>query len=84
MLTPKELTAADLDGSFVIVYQARDLDGNVAEEVETIVKVVEGTPDYSNNPFNDFLRVALIVVACLAGTGIIVLIFVRPKERELK
>ena len=84
VLTPKELTAADLDGSFVIVYQARDLDGNVAEEVETIVKVVEGTPDYSNNPFNDFLRVALIVVACLAGTGIIVLIFVRPKERELK
>ena len=48
------------------------------------IKVVEGTPDYAANPWNDFFVTALIVIACLAGTGIIILIFVKPKERELR
>ena len=84
VLTPTELTASDSDGSFILVYQARDLAGNESDPVEVVIKVVEGTPDYSANPWNDFFVTALIVIACLAGTGIIILIFVKPKERELR
>ena len=84
VLTPTELTALDSDGSFILVYQARDLAGNESDPVEVVIKVVEGTPDYSANPWNDFFVTALIVIACLAGTGIIILIFVKPKERELR
>ena len=84
VLTPTELTASDSDGSFILVYQARDLAGNESDPVEVVIKVVEGTPDYAANPWNDFFVTALIVIACLAGTGIIILIFVKPKERELR
>lgn len=84
VLTPTALTPSDKNGSYILVYEARDLDGNVAEPAEVVLKVVEGTPTYADNPWNDFFRTALIVVACLSGTGIIVLIFVKPKERILK
>lgn len=84
VLTPTELTASDSDGSFILVYEARDRVGNVSDPVEVVIKVVEGTPDYAANPWNDFFVTALIVIACLAGTGIIILIFVKPKERELR
>ncbi|MBE5748479.1 MAG: hypothetical protein E7344_02485 [Clostridiales bacterium] len=69
---------------YVVVYEARDKAGNIAESQETVIEVVEGTPTYTANPFNDFVKTALIVVACLAGLGLIILIFVRPKERSLK
>ncbi len=82
VLTPTELTDSDCEGSFILVYEARDLSGNVAESVEVILKVVEG--DLETNPWNEFFVTALIVVACLAGTGIIILIFFKPKERELR
>lgn len=80
VFTPTALTPSDKDASYVLVYYARDLDGNVADPVEVMIKVVEGTPTYAANPWNDFFRTALIVIACLAGTGIIVLIFLRPKK----
>ncbi|MBR2302434.1 MAG: hypothetical protein IKA42_01375 [Clostridia bacterium] len=69
---------------YVVVYEACDKAGNVAESQETVIEVIEGTPTYTANPFNDFVKTALIVVACLAGLGLIILIFVRPKERSLK
>ena len=84
VLTPTALTPDDRDGSYILVYEARDYAGNVADNVEVTIKVVAGTPDYADNPWNDFFRTALIVVACLAGTGIIILIFVKPRERELR
>lgn len=84
VLTPTEVTPSGKDASFVIVYEARDLAGNVADKVETEIKVVETTPDYVTNPWNDFFRIALIVLACLAGVGIIVLIFLRPRGDDRK
>lgn len=83
VLTPNALTPADKDASYVLVYYARDLDGNETS-AEVMIKVVAGTPTYAPNPWNDFFRTALIVIACLAGTGIIVLIFLRPKNKLTK
>ena len=78
------LTPSEIGAKYVVVYEAQDKDGNVAEIKSTVITVVEGTPSYTANPFNDFVKTALIVTACLAGLGIIILIFVKPRERSLK
>ena len=78
------LTPAEAGAKYVVVYEARDNAGNVAANEEMEIEVVESAPTYTANPFNDFVKTALIVVACLAGLGIIILIFVRPKESTLK
>lgn len=77
-------TPTEAGKKYVIVYEACDKAGNVATSEQTVIEVVEGTPTYTANPFNDFVKTALIVVACLAGLGLIVLIFVKPKETSLK
>lgn len=78
------LTPAQAGTKYVVVYEARDNAGNIAANEEMEIEVVESTPTYTENPFNNFVKTALIVVACLAGLGIIILIFVRPKESTLK
>lgn len=77
-------TPTEAGKKYVIVYEACDKAGNVATSEQTVIEVIEGTPTYTANPFNDFVKTALIVVACLAGLGLIVLIFVKPKETSLK
>ena len=84
MLKDGKLTPAEAGSKFVVVYESQDKAGNKAQNVEMAIEVIEATPDYVANPFNDFVKTALIVVACLAGLGIIILIFVKPRERSLK
>ena len=77
-------TPTETGKKYVVVYEARDKADNVATSQQTVIEVIEGTPTYTANPFNDFVKTSLIVVACLAGLGLIVLIFVRPKQTSLK
>jgi hypothetical protein len=84
MLKDGKLTPTEVGAKYVVVYESQDKAGNKAENVEMAIEVIEGTPDYAENPFNTFVKTALIVVACLAGLGIIILIFVQPRERSLK
>jgi len=79
-----KLTPTEVGKKYVVVYEARDNFGNVAENKEMEIEVVEATPVYTPNPFNEFVKTALIVVACLAGLGLIILFFVKPKQRTLK
>lgn len=80
MLKDGVFTPDQAGKKYVVVYEACDKAGNVSASQQTVIEVIEGTPTYTANPFNDFVKTALIVVACLAGLGLIVLIFVKPRE----
>ena len=82
------LTPADQEASYEIVFEAEDNRGNIATIKTTKLKFVvpedtEPVPP-AENPVNDALLTALIIIATVAAAGLIALIFIKPKNINTK
>lgn len=82
---PSKLTPNGDSYSYYITYQAVDNYGNATEELTlSYVKIVPYSGDPVENPANVIIQVVLIVVASIAGIGLVVLTFtsVKPRKKE--
>lgn len=81
---PNKLTPDGEMYSYYVTYKAVDKYGNATEEeILSYIRIVAYTGDPLENAANDIVEIALIVTACVAGAGLIVLLFVSIKTKSI-